>query len=65
MRLLDLEPRWFSVKGDQRHGMTFNCPHCPVSGSRLAIALHLDGTNFDPDPANDQQFARAADRPGP
>lgn len=56
MRLTELDPRWYSVSGGARHGMTFDCPHCLGSGSRLAIALHLDGTNFDPDPANPQQF---------
>lgn len=57
MRLIELDPRWYSTSGDVHHGMTFNCPHCPTSGSRLAIALHVDDTNFDPDPANPQQFA--------
>ncbi len=57
MRLTDLEPRFFVV-GDSPHpvGITFKCPHCPNSGQRLAIAIHMDGTNFDPDPENDQQF---------
>jgi hypothetical protein len=57
MRLTDLEPRWYSTSGDARHGITFDCPHCPGSGTRLAIALHVDGTRFDPDPTNPQQFA--------
>lgn len=57
MRLTELDPRWYSVQGDVRHGMTFECPHCPSSGTRLAIALHVDGTKFDPDPANPQQWA--------
>lgn len=57
MKLVELAPRWYSTSGDARHGMTFDCPHCPGSGCRLAIALHVDGTNFDPDPSNPQQFA--------
>jgi len=58
MRLTDLEPRFFVVGSNaQPVGITFNCPHCHESGQRLAIALHMDGTNFDPDPKNDQQFA--------
>lgn len=55
MRLLDLNPRWYTVRAS-RVGMTFECPHCAGSGSRLAVALHLDGTNMDPDPDNPQQF---------
>lgn len=57
MRLTDLEPRWYAVRVDERHGITFGCPHCAESGQRLAIALHMDGTNFDADPTNPQQFA--------
>lgn len=61
MRLVDLDPRWYSAGGDARHGMTFECPCCRggdgASRTRLAVALHVDGTNFDPDPANLQQFA--------
>ena len=56
MRLTDLDPRFFEVRG-QRVGITFDCPHCAESGQRLAIAVHLDGTNMDPDPENPQQFA--------
>lgn len=56
MRLIDLEPRWYSAKGDhQRHGITFDCPCCNGS-TRLAIATHVDGTNFDPEPDNPQCF---------
>lgn len=58
MRLLDLEPRWFEAyRPGNRVGLTFACPHCLGIGQRLAVALHLDGTNLDPDPANPQQFA--------
>lgn len=60
MRLTDLDPRWYSAKGDhQRHGMTFDCPCCigTERASRLAIATHVDGTNFDPEPENKQCFA--------
>jgi hypothetical protein len=57
MKLTDLDPRYFCVGSqDNIVGITFACPHCPNSGSRLAIALHMDGTNFDPDPENPQQF---------
>jgi hypothetical protein len=59
MRLIDLEPRYFVVgESDTPHGITFDCPCCvgKENGSRLAIALHMDGTNFDPDPSNPQQF---------
>ena len=38
-------------------GISFDCPHCSETGQRLAIAIHMDGTNFDPDPDNPQQFA--------
>lgn len=55
MRLLDLEPRWYaSAQG--RLGFSFNCPHCPDSGQRLAIAVHLDGTALDDDPNTLQVF---------
>lgn len=57
MKLTDLEPRYFATREGERHGISFRCPHCPESGQRLVIALHLDGTNFDPDPNNPQQFA--------
>jgi hypothetical protein len=57
VKFTDLEPRYF-VRGqsEQPVGITFACPHCPDSGTRLAIAIHLDGTNFDPDPSDPQQF---------
>jgi hypothetical protein len=59
MRLVDLEPRYF-VRGEGGHpvGITFDCPCCvgKEHGSRLAVAIHMDGTNFDPDPDNPQQF---------
>lgn len=59
MRLIELEPRHF-VRGDNPSpvGITFDCPCCvgKENGTRLAIALHEDGTNFDPDPSNPQQF---------
>lgn len=57
MRLIDLEPRWYERGEGNRVGMTFECPHCRETGQRLAVALHLDGTNMDPDPDNPQQFA--------
>jgi hypothetical protein len=57
MKLTDLEPRWYETTPGNRVGFTFECPHCAGSGSRLAVATHLDGTNMDPDPANLQQFA--------
>lgn len=56
MKLTDLDPRWYSREGDARHGITFRCPHCPNSGQRLAVAVHVDGTNMDPDPDNPQQW---------
>lgn len=57
MKLLDLDPRYFTCgKSDQPVGISFDCPHCHETGQRLAIAIHMDGTNFDPDPANPQQF---------
>jgi hypothetical protein len=57
MRLIDLDPRWYSARGDhQRHGITFDCPCCG-GRTRLAIATHVDGTNFDPEPDNKQCFA--------
>lgn len=60
MRLTDLEPRWYSnpsVDPHARHGFTFRCPHCPENGTRLGVAVHVDGTNFDPEPDNAQCFA--------
>ncbi len=57
MRLIELDPRWYCVGAQSnRVGFTFDCPHCPDSGVRLGIAVQLDGTNFDPDPDNPQQF---------
>lgn len=56
MRLMDLEPRYYE-EGGQILGITFACPHCAPTGQRLAIAVHLDGTNMDPDPGNPQQWA--------
>jgi hypothetical protein len=59
MKLTDLDPRYF-VKDGSTHpvGITFDCPCCvgTARAVRLAIALHLDGTNFDPEPANPQQL---------
>lgn len=55
MRLLDLDPRWYAGRSGDRQGITFECPCCQKI--RLAIALHLDGTDFDPDPENPQQLA--------
>lgn len=57
MKLTDLEPRWFSTSSDPhaRHGFTFRCPHC--ADTRLGVAVHVDGTNFDPEPDNAQCFA--------
>lgn len=59
MKLTDLDPRWYCVGSQEnRVGFTFQCPHCPTAAeTRLAIAVHLDGTNMDPDPDNPQQFA--------
>lgn len=57
MRLIDLDPRWFEGRSGDRQGITFECPHCPTSGQRLAVAIHLDGTDLDPDPENPQQWA--------
>lgn len=57
MRLVDLEPRYYGRSPTDRLGISFDCPHCPGDGPRLAIAIHMDGTNFDPDPDNSQQFA--------
>lgn len=57
MKLTDLEPRFYVThEGGTPVGISFDCPHCRGSGPRLAIAIHMDGTNFDPDPENDQQF---------
>ena len=57
MKLVDLDPRFYlAADGLTPIGITFDCPHCLGSGQRLAIAIRMDGTNFDPDPDNDQQF---------
>jgi hypothetical protein len=57
MKLTDLEPRYYvREEGGHPVGITFACPHCAASGQRLAIAIHLDGTDMDPDPDNPQQW---------
>ena len=56
MRLIDLEPRWYANSDGGRLGFSFDCPHCPDSGQRLAIAVHLDGTSLDDDPNTTQVF---------
>jgi hypothetical protein len=55
MRLTDLEPRFYAANG-KRLGFSFDCPHCVGSGQRLAIAVHLDGTDLDDDPNTLQVF---------
>lgn len=54
MRLTDLEPRWYSVEGDERHGVTFECPCCVGTerACRLGVATHPLGANHDPEPDN-------------
>ena len=44
MRLVDLNPRWFSEEGRHGQGVTFDCPHC-AGAIRLAAAFAnpLDG----------------------
>lgn len=57
MRLSELHPRFFINRtSDHPIGITFECPCCLGSGQRLAVAIHMDGTNFDPDPDNPQQL---------
>jgi hypothetical protein len=56
MRLTDLDPRWYAGRTGDRQGFTFACPCC-AGATRLAVAVHLDGTNLDPDPECPQQFA--------
>lgn len=57
MKLIDLEPRYYTTRDNvQPVGITFACPCKPDCPSRLAVAIHMDGTNFDPDPDNPQQF---------
>ena len=42
MKLLELEPRWFSFeKGGPRVGLTFLCLHCRVE--RLGVVFHHRG----------------------
>ena len=55
MRLADLDPRWYEGRSGDRQGITFACPCC--KSMRLAVALHIDGTDFDPDPDSPQQMA--------
>jgi hypothetical protein len=54
MRLIELQPRWWSAHagehdgGHDRHGVTFLCPHCKTQ--RLGVAFdhspaHLDLPN--------------------
>lgn len=57
MKLTDLDPRYYTAReNSQPIGITFECPCKPDCPSRLAVAIHMDGTNFDPDPSNPQQF---------
>jgi hypothetical protein len=59
VKLVDLDPRWYSAQGNHaRHGITFDCPCCLGTdrASRLAIATHVDGTNFDTEPDRPQTF---------
>lgn len=41
MRLVDLEPRWFTLDGQTRVGLTFDCPHCRTQ--RLGVVFHHHG----------------------
>lgn len=42
MKLIDLEPRWFTLTKDgPRVGLTFQCPHCRKE--RLGIVFHHQG----------------------
>ena len=50
MKLLELEPRWFSVDG-LCCGLSFNCPCCinTEKATRLAIAVHHHGLEAQED----------------
>lgn len=53
MILLDLNPRWWCFEaGDQRVGLTFECPHCRET--RIGVAFHHRGHE-----AMDDQYIRA------
>jgi len=41
MRLTTLDPRWYTVTGGIRAGLTFVCPHCWTV--RLGVAFHPAG----------------------
>lgn len=41
MRLSELNPRWFSIAGLSRIGLTFECPHCRTQ--RIGVAFHHKG----------------------
>lgn len=59
MRLVDLNPRWYCVgKAENIVGFTFDCPCCvnKENSVRLAIAVHIDGTDIDPYPENPKQI---------
>jgi hypothetical protein len=59
MRLSDLDPRWYTgLTGQPRAGITFLCPHCRET--RLAVGVHADGANMDPEPDNDRSFGTPA-----
>ncbi len=38
MKLIELEPRWFTFNNIDRLGLTFLCPHCKQQ--RLGVAFH-------------------------
>lgn len=62
MRLVDLNPRWYTaVEGGPNVGFTFECPHCVREGEgwRLGVAVHEHGL-FDPEPENLRQFPPGA-----
>lgn len=41
MKLIDLEPRWFTSEGGELHGFTFQCPHCRET--RIGVNTTVDG----------------------
>ena len=43
MRLIDLEPRWYSEHGRQGQGLTFQCPACRETRLGVALANPVDG----------------------
>lgn len=46
MKLTELDPHWYELGDGVVHGLSFDCPHCPIGERhkhRLGIAFHHSG----------------------